>query len=45
MQASWQHMTRALKTAGLAPLGFAVLVVALVVAGHVLLWTVWLNYD
>jgi hypothetical protein len=41
MQASWQLMTRALKTAGLALLGFAVLVIA----GHVLLWTVWLNYD
>jgi hypothetical protein len=38
-------MTRALKTAGLALLGFAVLVVALVAAGHMLLWTVWLNYD
>jgi hypothetical protein len=38
-------ISRALKTAGLALLGFALLVVFLVVAVHVLLWTVWLNYD
>jgi hypothetical protein len=38
-------MTRALKTAGLALLGFAVLVVAVAVAVYALLWPVWLNYD
>jgi len=38
-------MTRALKAAGLALLGFAVLVVAGVVAVHALLWTVWSDYD
>jgi hypothetical protein len=38
-------MTRALKTAGLALLGLAVLVAAVFVVLDALLWTVWSNYD
>jgi hypothetical protein len=38
-------LTRALTTFGLALLGFAVLVVAVFVVLHALLWTVWSNYD
>jgi hypothetical protein len=38
-------MTRALKTAGLALLGLAVLVAAVFGVLHALLWTVWSNYD
>jgi hypothetical protein len=45
VQTSGQFMTRALKTAGIALLGFAVLVVVLVVAVYALLLTVWVNYD
>ncbi len=38
-------LTRAFTTFGLALLGFAVLVVAVFVVLHALLWTVWSNYD